>query len=315
MRIFILISLLIFCTLKAQDLECKMDSKLDFLTKVSTDSKAEKEALNLVIESIKNAKAEFKADKFDKFKNLDSIINLAKSSNIARIYIYQIHGLDYTNLCKECTDLVHGDLAFILEANKGVEKDSMQKLIDLESHALKGEKALCDGLKSKDSNLFIESYAHFALSGLNNRAINVLLYAAKQGDTQSLEFLKFLLDYGIYIGKNPLASSMIANAQSALNMPNVKKSFSDITEFDAASDILENMLYTRLVVSGEIMPRQNSRYPSLDDGSKKQIQTSIDSMLNNIAHKRSLILKNAEKKDMQTYEKIIEFKGKLKNKG
>ncbi|MWV62553.1 hypothetical protein DCO58_03575 [Helicobacter saguini] len=261
-----------------------------------------------------------------KLKNLDSIIFLAKNkkSAFALAFIYQMSAFDVGETCKECKVLISENLdvdfsefakfmanEISLENIKNT-NFNLKKLYILESSAIMGEALLCDGLETNDTQKLLVAYAYFSLAGRSERALDTLLEGVKRNDKNAGITLNYLLNNGIFTPKNLVAAKMLEreiakdSVAAALNNQMITKNLKTFS-LSSNANIVDYMLYWRLVETGKILDLQDSKYENLGENNKKDIQENIAKMLSYTNKKRALSIESRGKNDKILYNKITDF--------
>lgn len=314
-------------------LQCEMSTN-DKKIKTNHNAKAESKALSLIADSIIKSRKMPLRDA-ENIPHIKELTTLAKDSTLAKVYLMQLAIMDTRSPCITCLRVAEEQIGFILTfmpekindskvwhiidfTHSQPSKELLGRLVSLDSYALSGEKLLCEGLSKQDSLLLVSAYAHFALSGLNTRALNALMQSALWGNTDAATLILFLLDNGIYLPINKIAAQMLEIAitngdyQNALkNNPMITKSLA-VTESNVLSNIFESIAHWRYVAKGIILPATDSRYVRLDDENKKDIAFIWFNLINASAIARQGIYDMGDSIQKQTYKDILESKMQLK---
>ncbi|RDU72879.1 hypothetical protein CQA66_03045 [Helicobacter aurati] len=297
---------------------------------IKYNAKAESKALSLIVDSIIQSRI-MRIRETEEIPHIKELVTLAKDSTLAKVYLMQLAIADYHSPCYTCLRFIHEQIDFIStfmpeKVNdrevKGFmdfrhsqpSKELLERLVSLDSYALSGEELLCEGLHKQDSVLLVNAYAHFALSGLNTRALNTLMQGALWGNTDAATLILFLLDNGIYLPTNKIAAQMLEIAitngdyQNALkNNPTITKSLA-VVESSALSNIFENIAHWRYVACGFILPATDSRYARLNDEMKKDIALTWFNLISASAIAKQSIYDMGDSVWQQTYGDILDFK-------
>lgn len=316
-------------------LQCEMSTN-DKKIKTNHNAKAESKALSLIVDSIQKSRKMPLRDNAENIPHIKELATLAKDSTLAKVYLMQLAIMDTRSPCITCLRVAEEQIGFILTfmpekindkevrhfidfTHSQPSKELLGRLVSLDSYALSGEKLLCEGLSKQDSLLLVSAYAHFALSGLNTRALNALMQSALWGNTDAATLILFLLDNGIYLPTNKIAAQMLEIAitngdyQNALkNNPMITKSLA-VTEGNALSNIFESIAHWRYVAYGFILSATDSRYARLDDEDKKGIALIWFNLISAGALARQSIYDMGDSKQQQTYKDILESKMQLKD--
>ena len=249
--------------------------------------------------------------------------------------LMQLAKVDYHNPCLTCLRVAEEQIGFILSSMpskindrevRGVidfthlqpNKVFLEWLVSLDTYALSGETLLCEGLSKQDSLLFMSAYAHFALSGLNTRALNALMQSALWGNTDAATLILFLLDNGIYLPTNKIAVQMLENAIKAGDYQNAMKSNPMITgslaviEGNALSNVFESIAHWRYEAYGFILSANSSEYARLDNEDKSNIALTWFNLVSASAMAKQSIYEMGDSKQQQVYKDILAFKMRLK---
>ncbi|TLD80927.1 hypothetical protein LS68_005505 [Helicobacter sp. MIT 05-5293] len=243
-------------------------------------------ALPIVIQTIK----ELQANPTKTPPSLSKLTKMYDKSPSANLFILQMRGQmiaqkNKSIICKECENLFRRDFGFLEnhlfslkqasnhdKANDTLSTTEATKHLrafnELDSYAILGESALCQGLKTKNANDFINAYTYFALSGLNVRALNALYEALKLENKEAAYLFLFLLQNDIYMQTNPLGAQMLEvfitqnTLKAAINNKSIFKN-NAVLEFNG--NLLENLGYIFLIDTGIVLPPQDSRFSPNDE--------------------------------------------------
>lgn len=302
--------------------------------KANYNAKAESKALSLIADSIMKTRTMYIREA-EKIPHIKELATLAKDSTLARMYLMQLAKVDYHNPCLTCLRVVEEQIGFLLSSMpskindrevRGVidfthlqpSKAFLERLVSLDSYALSGEKLLCEGLNKQDSLLLVSAYAHFALSGLNTRALNALMQSALWGNTDAATLILFLLDNGIYLPTNKIAAQMLENTIKAGDYQNALKSNPMITknlavtESNALDNIFESIAHWRYEAYGFILSANSSEYARLDNENKTDIALTWFNLISASAIAKQSIYEMGDSKQQQAYKDILAFKMHLK---
>ena len=301
--------------LQASNLKCQL--KVAQYPQSYKISQKEQQALSLITQSIQQPNS---TEIIKKLATLDSALG--------KLYILQLHSLlnqiktpeDSGTKCQTCTDFAKNALSFAFASEKN--QNHIKELLELDSSARVGEELLCVGLASKDTKALVESYAHFALAGVNTRAINALLSAVKMGDKDAARILEFLLDNGVYIRQNRVASQMVKITISKGDLDGLfantgifsssSKNFV-VREFGAYSNVLENLFYQNLIIRGIILSEQDNRYAELSEESKADIANYIAKELDRAKSLKQAVIVKMSTNEKNEFNEALKFKQHLHN--
>lgn len=298
------------------------------------NAKIESKALSLITDSIIQTRARHIRE-VEKIPHIKELVALAKDSTLAKVYIMQLAKVDYRSPCYTCLDFIEEQIGFILSSMpskindrevRGVidftylqpNKVFLEWLVSLDTYALSGEALLCEGLNKQDSTLLMGAYAHFALSGLNTRALNALMQSALWGNTDATTLILFLLDNGIYLPTNKIAAHMLENTIKAGDYQNALKSNPMITknlaviEGNALSNVFESIAHWRYEAYGFILSANSSEYARLDNEDKSNIALTWFNLVSASAMAKQSIYEMGDSKQQQVYKDILAFKMRLK---
>ena len=276
-------------------------------------SPKEQQALSLITQSIQQP------------NNTESIKKLTSlDSAIGKLYILQLHALlnqvkatdDSEIKCQACADFAKDALSFAFGSEVEKSQNQIKELLELDSSARVGEELLCIGLASKDTKALVESYAHFALAGVNTRAINALLSAVKMGDKDAARILEFLLDNGVYLVRNANISQTLKKAISSGNLNSIFTNSSKdfvVREFSAYSNVLENLFYQNLLSRGGVIDEQDTRYAGLSTASKAHNASSIAKELDRAMSLKQAVIVKMSAKEKNEFNEALKFKQHLHN--
>lgn len=308
-------------TLQASTLKCQL--KVAQYPQSYKISQKEQQALSLITQSIQQPNS---AEIIKKLSALDS--------TLGKLYILQLHSLlnqikttdDGEIKCQVCADFAKSALSFAFASENN--QNHIKELLELDSSARVGEELLCVGLASKDTKALIESYAHFALAGVNTRAVNALLSAVKMVDKDAARILEFLLDNGVYLKQNRVVSQMVKIAinkgdlDSIFANPSIFSSSSKnflaksnhmVREFGAYSNVLENLFYQNLIIRGIILSEQDNRYAELSEESKADIANDIAKELDRAKSLKQAVIAKMSPKEKNEFNEALKFKQHLHN--
>lgn len=277
-------------------------------------SQKEQQALSLITQSIQQPNS---TEIIKKLATLDS--------TLGKLYILQLHSLlnqinsiqatdDSEVKCQACVDFAKSALSFAFGSEKN--QNHIKELLELDSSARVGEELLCVGLASKDTKALIESYAHFALAGVNTRAINALLSAVKMGDKDAARILEFLLDNGVYLSQNTQASQTLKKAISSGNLNSIFTNSSKdfvVREFNAYSNVLENLFYQSLLSRGVIIDELDTRYASLSIASKADSASILAKELDKAKSLKQAVIAKMSTNEKNEFNEALKFKQHLHN--
>lgn len=299
------------CLSQASPLKCQL--KVAQYPQSYKISQKEQQALSLITQSIQQQ------------NNTESIKKLATlDSTLGKLYILQLHSLrnqtktqdDSEIKCRACAEFAKGALSFVFANEAEKPQNHIQELLELDSAARVGEELLCVGLASKDTKALVESYAHFALAGVNTRAVNALLSAVKMGDKDAAWILDFLLENGVYLKQNEKASQVL---KKAINSGNLNAIFTDsskdfvVREFNAYSNVLENLFYQNLLSRGAIIEEQDTRYAGLSTASKAENASILAKELDRAKSIKQAVIVKMSAKEKNEFNEALKFKQHLHN--
>lgn len=304
---------------QASPLKCQLKN----IANDTSTLKNEAKALPLIVQSIQSNNADNSL-----IQNISTL-----DSALGKLYILQLDFVlnqyqirenilrgNISIKCQSCSDFAKSKIPFLFDENQAKEPtdNGIKEFLALDLSAKIGEEKLCDGLAKKDTKILLESYAHFALAGVNTRAVNVLLSAVKMGDRDAGMILGFLLENGIYLKQNKVASQMVKNATKSGKMESifannmVSKNFV-VRDFDAHSNVLESMRYQNLIAIGVILSEQDNRYEGLSNEAKADIAKQINTELDKLKSiKQSLIAKMSASQKAQ-FNEALKLKQHLHN--
>lgn len=307
-------------TSQASNLKCQL--KVAQYPQSYKISQKEQQALNLITQSIQQPNS---TEIIKKLATLDSALG--------KLYILQLHSLlnqiksiqatdDGEIKCQACADFAKSALSFAFASDAEKNQNHIKELLWLDSSARVGEELLCVGLASKDTKALVDSYAHFALAGVNTRAINALLSAVKMGDKDAARILDFLLDNGVYIRQNRVASQMV---KIAINKGDLDSLFANpgifsnssknfvVREFGAYSNVLENLFYQNLIIRGIILSEQDNRYAELSEEPKADIANDIAKELDRAKSLKQAVIVKMSTNEKNEFNEALKFKQHLHN--
>lgn len=303
--------------LQASNLKCQL--KVAQYPQSYKISQKEQQALSLITQSIQQPNS---TEIIKKLATLDS--------TLGKLYILQLHSLlnqiktpeDSGTKCQTCADFAKSALSFAFGSEIEKNQNHIKELLELDSSARVGEELLCVGLASKDTKALVESYAHFALAGVNTRAINALLSAIKMGDKDAARILDFLFDNGVYIRQNRVASQMVKIAISKGDLDSLfanhgifsspSKNFV-VREFGAYSNVLENLFYQNLIIRGIILSEQDNRYAELSEESKADIANYIAKEIDRAKSLKQAVIAKMSTNEKNEFNEALKFKQHLHN--
>ena len=279
-------------------------------------SQKEQQALNLITQSIQQPNS---TEIIKKLATLDS--------TLGKLYILQLHSLinqiksiqatdDSEIKCQACADFAKSALSFAFGSEIEKNQNHIKELLELDSSARVGEELLCVGLAAKDTKALVESYAHFALAGVNTRAINALLSAVKMGDKDAARILEFLLDNGVYLVQNTQASQTLKKAISSGNLNSIFTNSSKdfvVREFNAYSNVLENLFYQTLLSRGAIIDELDTRYANLSAASKADSASILAKELDKAKSLKQAVIAKMSTNEKNEFNEALKFKQHLHN--
>ena len=303
--------------MQASPLKCQLKNIANDTSTLKNESKA----LSLITQSIQSNNADNSL--IQKISALDSALGklyiLQLDSMLNQYQMPEFYSRE-TIKCQACRDFAKSKIPFVFDEKQEKEPtdNDIKEFLALDLSAKIGEEKLCNGLANKDTKILLESYAYLALAGANTRAVNVLLSAVKMGDRDAAVILGFLLENGIYLKQNKIASQMVKNAIKSGNLESifannmVSKNFV-VRDFDAHSNVLENMFYQNLISIGMILSEQDNRYEGLSSEAKADIAKHINTELDKLKSiKQSLIAKMSASQKAQ-FNEALKFKQHLHN--
>lgn len=279
-------------------------------------SQKEQQALSLITQSIQQPNS---TEIIKKLATLDS--------TLGKLYILQLHSLlnqikaiqatdDSEIKCQACADFAKSALSFAFGSEIEKNQNHIKELLWLDSAARVGEELLCVGLAAKDTKALVESYAHFALAGVNTRAINALLSAVKMGDKDAARILEFLLDNGVYLVQNTQASQTLKKAISSGNLNSIFTNSSKdfvVREFNAYSNVLENLFYQTLLSRGAIIDELDTRYANLSAASKADSASILAKELDKAKSLKQAVIAKMSTNEKNEFNEALKFKQHLHN--
>lgn len=279
-------------------------------------SQKEQQALSLITQSIQQPNS---AEIIKKLATLDS--------TLGKLYILQLHSLlnqiksiqatdDSEIKCQACADFAKSALSFAFASDAEKNQNHIKELLWLDSSARVGEELLCVGLAAKDTKALVESYAHFALAGVNTRAINALLSAVKMGDKDAARILEFLLDNGVYLVQSTQASQTLKKAISSGNLNSIFTNSSKdfvVREFNAYSNVLENLFYQTLLSRGAIIDELDTRYANLSAASKADSASILAKELDRAKSLKQAVIAKMSTNEKNEFNEALKFKQHLHN--
>lgn len=298
--------------LQASNLRCQL--KVAQYPQSYKISQKEQQALSLITQSIQQPNG---TEIIKKLATLDSILG--------KLYILQLHALlnqvktteaieNSEIKCQACAEFTKSALSFAFASEKN--QNHIKELLELDSSARVGEELLCVGLASKDTKALVESYAHFALAGVNTRAINALLSAVKMGDKDAASILEFLLDNGVYLAQNTQASQTLKKAISSGNLNSIFTNSSKdfvVREFNAYSNLLENLFYQTLLSRGVIIDELDTRYANLSAASKADSASILAKELDRAKSLKQAVIAKMSTNEKNEFNEALKFKQHLHN--
>lgn len=300
--------------LQASNLKCQL--KATQYPQGYKISQKEQQTLSLITQSIQQPNS---TEIIKKLATLDS--------TLGKLYILQLHSLlnqiksiqatdDSEIKCQACADFAKSALSFAFASDAEKNQNHIKELLWLDSSARVGEELLCVGLASKDTKALVESYAHFALAGVNTRAINALLSAVKMGDKDAARILEFLLDNGVYLAQNTQASQTLKKAISSGNLNSIFTNSSKdfvVREFNAYSNVLENLFYQTLLSRGAIIDELDTRYVSLSTASKADNASILAKELDRAKSLKQAVIAKMSTNEKNEFNEALKFKQHLHN--
>lgn len=298
--------------LQASNLRCQL--KVAQYPQSYKISQKEQQALSLIAQSIQQPNS---TEIIKKLATLDS--------TLGKLYILQLHALlnqvktteaieNSEIKCQACAEFAKSALSFAFASEKN--QNHIKELLELDSSARVGEELLCVGLASKDTKALVESYARFALAGVNTRAINALLSAVKMGDKDAASILEFLLDNGVYLAQNTQASQTLKKAISSGNLNNIFTNSSKdfvVREFNAYSNLLENLFYQTLISRGVIIDELDTRYANLSTASKADSASILAKELDRAKSLKQAVIAKMSTNEKNEFNEALKFKQHLHN--
>ena len=249
----ILLALALISVLQAAPLQCQLRKNTTETITKNYNPQTTTKALELITKSIltieNSRSSNAEAINLKEIAKIDSALSMLYLLQLFSISNTTMNGdKDKYGICPTCKQFWQDNFSFVLhipfDSNIEAQKDKVdiadkdiKTLLELDLAAKVGEELLCVGLEKKDTKILLESYANFALAGVNARAVNVLLSAVQMGDKDGAIILGFLLDNGIYLNQNKVASQMITKAIDSGNLGSVfanlveRKNFV-VSEFD-----------------------------------------------------------------------------------
>lgn len=301
--------------LQASNLRCQL--KVAQYPQSYKISQKEQQALSLITQSIQQPNS---TEIIKKLATLDS--------TLGKLYILQLHSLlnqvksqDDSEIkseikCQACADFAKSALSFAFGNQTEDSQNHIKELLELDSSARVGEELLCVGLVAKDTKALVESYAHFALAGVNTRAINALLSAVKMGDKDAARILEFLLDNGVYLVQNANISQTLKKAISSENLNSIFTNSSKdfvVREFNAYSNLLENLFYQTLLISGVIIDELDTRYANLSAASKADSASILAKELDRAKSLKQAVIAKMSTNEKNEFNEALKFKQHLHN--
>lgn len=301
-------------TSQASSLKCQL--KVAQYPQSYKISQEEQQALSLITQSIQQPNS---TEIIKKLATLDS--------TLGKLYILQLHSLlnqiksiqatdDSEIKCQACADFAKSALSFAFGSEIEKNQNHIKELLELDSSARVGEELLCIGLVAKDTKALVESYAHFALAGVNTRAINALLSAVKMGDKDAARILEFLLDNGVYLVQNTQASQTLKKAISSGNLNSIFTNSSKdfvVREFNAYSNVLENLFYQTLLSRGAIIDELDTRYANLSAASKADSASILAKELDKAKSLKQAVIAKMSTNEKNEFNEALKFKQHLHN--
>lgn len=301
-------------TSQASNLKCQL--KVAQYPQSYKISQKEQQALSLITQSIQQQNS---TEIIKKLATLDS--------TLGKLYILQLHSLlnqiksiqatdDSEIKCQACADFAKSALSFAFGSEIEKNQNHIKELLWLDSSARVGEELLCVGLVAKDTKALVESYAHFALAGVNTRAINALLSAVKMGDKDAARILEFLLDNGVYLAQNTQASQTLKKAISSGNLNSIFTNSSKdfvVREFNAYSNVLENLFYQTLLSRGAIIDELDTRYANLSAVSKADSASILAKELDKAKSLKQAVIAKMSTNEKNEFNEALKFKQHLHN--
>ena len=301
-------------TSQASNLKCQL--KVAQYPQSYKISQKEQQALSLITQSIQQPNS---TEIIKKLATLDS--------TLGKLYILQLHSLlnqiksiqatdDSEIKCQACADFAKSALSFAFGSEIEKNQNHIKELLWLDSSARVGEELLCIGLVAKDTKALVESYAHFALAGVNTRAINALLSAVKMGDKDAARILEFLLDNGVYLVQNTQASQTLKKAISSGNLNSIFTNSSKdfvVREFNAYSNVLENLFYQTLLSRGAIIDELDTRYANLSAASKADSASILAKELDKAKSLKQAVIAKMSTNEKNEFNEALKFKQHLHN--
>lgn len=301
-------------TSQASSLKCQL--KVAQYPQSYKISQKEQQALSLITQSIQQPNS---TEIIKKLATLDSALG--------KLYILQLHSLlnqiksiqatdDSEIKCQACADFAKSALSFAFGSEIEKNQNHIKELLELDSSARAGEELLCIGLVAKDTKVLVESYAHFALAGVNTRAINALLSAVKMGDKDAARILEFLLDNGVYLAQNTQASQTLKKAISSGNLNSIFTNSSKdfvVREFNAYSNVLENLFYQTLLSRGAIIDELDTRYANLSAASKADSASILAKELDKAKSLKQAVIAKMSTNEKNEFNEALKFKQHLHN--
>lgn len=301
-------------TSQASNLKCQL--KATQYPQSYKISQKEQQALSLITQSIQQPNS---TEIIKKLATLDS--------TLGKLYILQLHSLlnqiksiqatDDSEIKRQaCADFAKSALSFAFASDAEKNQNHIKELLELDSSARMGEELLCVGLVAKDTKALVESYAHFALAGVNTRAINALLSAVKMGDKDAARILEFLLDNGVYLAQNTQASQMLKKAINSGNLNSIFTNSSKdfvVREFNAYSNVLENLFYQTLLSRGAIIDELDTRYANLSTASKADSASILAKELDRAKSLKQAVIAKMSTNEKNEFNEALKFKQHLHN--
>ena len=330
----ILLALALISVLQAAPLQCQLRKNTTETITKNYNPQTTTKALELITKSIltieNSRSSNAEAINLKEIAKIDSALSMLYLLQLFSISNTTMNGdKDKYGICPTCKQFWQGNFSFVLhipfDSNIEAQKDKVdiadkdiKTLLELDLAAKVGEELLCVGLEKKDTKILLESYANFALAGVNARAVNVLLSAVQMGDKDGAIILGFLLDNGIYLNQNKVASQMITKAIDSGNLGSVfanlveRKNFV-VSEFDTYSNVLENVFYQQLITLGIIINEQDNRYESLNQKQKADMLTHIQTQSQKVKSSKQAIIDKMNIDEKRQFNEALKFKQHLHN--
>ena len=330
----ILLALALISVLQAAPLQCQLRKNTTETITKNYNPQTTTKALELITKSIltieNSRSSNAEAINLKEIAKIDSALSMLYLLQLFSISNTTMNGdKDKYGICPTCKQFWQDNFSFVLhipfDSNIEAQKDKVdiadkdiKTLLELDLAAKVGEELLCVGLEKKDTKILLESYANFALAGVNARAVNVLLSAVQMGDKDGAIILGFLLDNGIYLNQNKVASQMITKAIDSGNLGSVfanlveRKNFV-VSEFDTYSNVLENVFYQQLITLGIIINEQDNRYESLNQKQKADMLTHIQTQSQKVKSSKQAIIDKMNIDEKRQFNEALKFKQHLHN--